>query len=126
MVVLVCGGDSPFQRGLGLLLQKLNPAVQVLLAACPFEAARERTPYAFDLVLVDAGADAGSQHNSVMRVREAIPLAPIAALADRHDPGQAHAALAHGASSLIPKQLPPPLLADALNQVLLGRTYVRL
>jgi DNA-binding NarL/FixJ family response regulator len=78
---------------------------------------------AFDLVLLDWGMGPPKGAEALRQVRRSLPRSPVAVLGDRHHAGLACAALAQGARSFIPKQLPPLQLADALRRVLAGGVY---
>lgn len=124
MLVLVCGGDGCFRRGISLLLEKLQPGIEVELAPSPGELAA--APRAFDLVLLDWGMGPPQGSAALRQVRARTPRSPVIVLGDQHHAGLASEALAQGARSFIPKQLPPAQLADALRHVLGGGVYVGL
>lgn len=124
MLVLVCGGDAAFRRGMRFLLEKLHPGIEVELAGHPAEMKGAGRASAFDLVLLDWGMGPPQGSDALGQVRDAAPRSRIAVLADQHHGGLASAALACGATSFIPKQLPPAQLAKALRRVLAGGVYL--
>ncbi|NDY93332.1 response regulator [Ideonella livida] len=125
MKILLIDDHSLFREGLELLLQRLDPRMQVVHAAT-LEAglAHLQATSPPDLVCTDLNLPGVSGLTALVRVHEVAPDVPVVVLAGGEDPAVVRQAIEQGALGYIPKSHDSVDLSKALAQVLQGGVYL--
>jgi DNA-binding NarL/FixJ family response regulator len=115
-----------------IIHQTLGAVVRSVLPQAQFHAesdlagglARARQLKDLELVLLDLGLPGCSGLDALIRFRKTLPTVRIAIISATEDPGSVRAALDAGAVGYVPKTSPPKVLANALQLILQGGTYI--
>lgn len=125
MRILVADDHTLFRRGLGLLLSKLYPGVEVVEAKDFGEAAeRLREAGSFDLVLLDLAMPGMEGLHGLERLRTEFPGVPMVMLSAYGDSADVLRAIELGARGYILKASSEDVLKNALSLVLSGEIYM--
>lgn len=115
-----------------IIHQTLGAVVRSVLPQAQFHAesdlagglARARQLKNLELVLLDLGLPGCSGLDALIRFRKTLPTVRVAIISATEDPGSVRAALDAGAVGYVPKTSPPNVLANALQLIAQGGTYV--
>jgi DNA-binding NarL/FixJ family response regulator len=115
-----------------IIHQTLGAVVRSVLPQAQFHAepdlasglARARQLKELELVLLDLGLPGCSGLEALIRFRKTLPGARIAIISATEDADSVRAALDAGAVGYLPKTSSPKVLADALQLILHGGTYL--
>lgn len=125
MRVLIADDHSLFRQGCKLLLQEIDPKVDIVEAG-DFEEAQAALSgkVSYDLVLLDLRMPGMAELEGIRRLRNMIPTAPLVILSALDDPYYAQKAMEYGAAGYIPKSSNHSVIASALKLILAGGSYV--
>lgn len=115
-----------------IIHQTLGAVVRTVLPEAEFHAeadlagglARARQLTSLGLVLLDLGLPGCSGLEALTRFRKTLPRVRIAIISATEDPASVRAALDAGAVGYLPKTSSPKVLADALQLIMHGGTYI--
>ncbi len=115
-----------------IIHQTLGAVVRSVLPQAQFHAesdlagglARARQLKDLELVLLDLGLPGCSGLDALIRFRKTLPTVRVAIISATEDPSSVRAALDAGAVGYVPKTSPPKVLANALQLIAQGGTYV--
>jgi two-component system nitrate/nitrite response regulator NarL len=124
MRVLVCDDHSLFREGLRLLLEKLDPGMEVTLTASAAEAVDATKEHTFDLILLDWHMDGLSGARALDALRETAPLTRVVVLSGDRNAELVRTAVDGGAAGFIPKDSPPNQLMTAVRTIAQGGVYL--
>jgi len=125
MRILICDDHALFRDGLRLVLERLEPAAELVESsdsqgALDLVAADD----GFDLVLLDLNMPGMDGLTALRRLRGDHPAVPVVIVSASENPREVRAALDAGASGFIPKSSKSSVLLSALRLVLDGGIYV--
>jgi two-component system nitrate/nitrite response regulator NarL len=123
MRVLVCDDHALFREGLRLLLEELDPTIDILLAGTA-EGAVQLAEGGIDLVLLDWHLEGLTGEAALAALREALPLAQIVVLSGERDPRLVRSIVELGAAGFISKASSKEELMLALRTVAGGGIYL--
>ena len=123
---LLIADDHPlFREALRGLITRLYPTTAI------YEADNISTLYALiedrpnaDLLLLDLNMPGAAGYSALVHLRAQYPLLPIVIVSAHEDPVLIRRALDHGAMGFIPKSVDSKLLGTALQEILLGNTWL--
>lgn len=121
MKLLIVDDHVLFREGLKLLLEQLDPSVEITDAGdldAAFTAVQQHGR--FDLVLLDLGLPHLLGLQALIEFRRRNESLPVVVLSGSADRLTAIGALEHGAMGFIPKTIAPDALCEALKTVLAG------
>lgn len=124
MRVLVCDDHSLFREGLRLLLEKLDPGMEVTLTGSAEEALAATRDAMFDLILLDWHMDGLSGARALEALRESAPLTRVVVLSGDRNAELVRSAVDLGAAGFIPKDSPPTQLMTAVKTIADGGVYL--
>lgn len=125
MRVLIADDHSLFREGCKLLLQDLDPDIEVFEAGDFGEVQKKLENHEdFDLILLDLRMPGMGEVEGVKRARQLAPATPLVILSALDDPYYAQKAIDHGAAGFIPKSSNHTVIASALKLILAGGNYV--
>lgn len=124
MRVLVCDDHSLFREGLRLLLEKLDPGMEVTLTASADEAVAATKTGMFDLILMDWHMDGLQGTRALEALRESAPLTRVVVLSGDRNAELVRNAIDFGAAGFIPKDSPPAQLMVAVKTITDGGVYL--
>jgi two-component system nitrate/nitrite response regulator NarL len=124
MRVLVCDDHSLFREGLRLLLEKLDPTMEVTLTGSAGEALDATKAATFDLILLDWHMDGLSGARALEALRESAPLTRVVVLSGDRNAELVRTAVDLGAAGFIPKDSPPAQLMTAVRTIAEGGVYL--
>jgi DNA-binding NarL/FixJ family response regulator len=115
-----------------IIHETLRAVVRLVLPQAQFHAesdlagglARARKLKSLELVLLDLGLPGCAGLEALIRFRKTLPRARIAIISATEDPDSVRAALDAGAVGYLPKTSSPKVLADALELIVHGGTYI--
>lgn len=123
---LLIADDHPlFREALRGLVTKLYPSVTIYEAntISSLYALVEDRPNA-DLLLLDLTMPGAAGYSALVHLRAQHPLLPIVIISAHEDPVLMRRAIDHGAMGFIPKSADSQTLSVALQQILLGDTWL--
>ncbi len=125
MRVLIADDHSLFREGCKLLLQDLDPGMEVVEAGDFGEVQKKLENHEdFDLILLDLRMPGMGEIEGVKRARQLAPSTPLVILSALDDPYYAQKAIDQGAAGFIPKSSNHTVIASALKLILAGGNYV--
>ena len=117
MRVLVCDDHSLFREGLRLLLEKLDPSMEVTLTGSAEDAVAATRDAMFDLILLDWHMDGLAGERALEALRESAPLTRVVVLSGDRNAELVRSAVDFGAAGFIPKDSPPAQLMSAVRTI---------
>ena len=123
MRVLVCDDHALFREGLQLLLEELDPTIDILLTGSA-EGGAQLASDGVDLVLLDWHLEGVTGADALATMREALPFAPIVVLSGERDPQLVRLVVELGAAGFISKASHKDELMRALRTVASGGIYL--
>lgn len=125
MRVLIADDHSLFREGCKLLLQEIDPQVEIVEAGdfADVQKKLENQP-AFDLILLDLRMPGMGEIEGVMRARKLAPSTPLVILSALDDPYYAQKVMDQGALGFIPKSSNHSVIINALKLIMAGGKYV--
>jgi DNA-binding NarL/FixJ family response regulator len=123
--VLVADDHAIFRRGIRVVLDDLDPAVEVLEAGNFTEAlniAKDAADLA--LVLVDLRMPEMDSFDGLRALRRVLPRVPVMVLSASEEADDVFTSLECGASGYLPKSAPGSVMLEALRLILVGGIYV--
>lgn len=123
MRVLVCDDHALFREGLQLLLEELDPTIDILLTGSA-EGGAQLASGGVDLVLLDWNLEGLTGADALAVMREALPFAPIVVLSGERDPQLVRLVVELGAAGFISKGSNKDELMRALRTVASGGIYL--
>lgn len=124
MRVLVCDDHSLFREGLRLLLEKLDPGMDVTLTGSAEEALAATREDNFDLILMDWHMEGLAGARALEALRESAPLTRVVVLSGDRNAELVRTAVDIGAAGFIPKDSPPAQLMKAVQTIADGGVYL--
>lgn len=124
MRVLVCDDHALFREGLRLLLQRLDPSMDIALTGSCSQGVQEAAHRPFDLILMDWHMDGLAGAPALAAFREVAPFALLVVLSGDKSPVLVRGAVDHGAVGFIPKDASPEVLMLALRTIAAGGVYL--
>jgi DNA-binding NarL/FixJ family response regulator len=124
MRILLADDHDLVRDSLALLLQGLDPAVEVVHAANLPEALKRAAEPPFDLVLLDINMPGMNRLAGVEQMRKALPEVPIVVVSGQITPDTVMDALKAGAAGFIPKTMAGKAMLNAIRLVLSGERYI--
>ena len=124
MRVLVCDDHSLFREGLRLLLEKLDPSMEVTLTGSAEDAVAATRDAMFDLILLDWHMDGLAGERALEALRESAPLTRVVVLSGDRNAELVRSAVDFGAAGFIPKDSPPAQLMSAVRTIADGGVYL--
>jgi DNA-binding NarL/FixJ family response regulator len=115
-----------------IIHETLRAVVRLVLPQAQFHAesdlagglARAKQLKNLELVVLDLGLPGCAGLEALIRFRKTLPRARIAIISATEDPDSVRAALDAGAVGYVPKTSSPKVLADALELIVHGGTYI--
>ncbi len=125
MRVLIADDHSLFRKGCKLLLQEIEPKVQIVEAG-DFKEAQTvlESKDNFDLILLDLRMPGLGEIEGVKRLRQLAPATPLVVVSAHDEPYYAQKVMDSGAAGFIPKSSNPSVISSALKLILAGGNYV--
>lgn len=125
MRILLADDHPLFAEALQVLIERILPA-STLMVVGDFAAARQAlaTSPAIDLAILDLHMPGGQGIEGLTRIVKEFPRTPILVISGSASPADVTRALDLGVKGFLPKNLPPPVIAAALQVVVSGGTYV--
>ncbi|WP_233543888.1 response regulator transcription factor [Salinisphaera sp. Q1T1-3] len=77
-----------------------------------------------DLLLLDLNMPGARGYSSLVHAKSVVPTLPVIVVSAHEDASVAQASVEHGASGFIPKSASPEVMAQAIDEVLAGRTWL--
>jgi two-component system, NarL family, nitrate/nitrite response regulator NarL len=125
MDVLLVDDHPIIHETIGAVVRKVAPQAQFHSESDLGNAlSRARQLKKLELVLLDLALPGCSGLEALVRFRKILPRLRIAVISATEDPDSVRAALDAGAVGYLPKTSPPKVLADALQLILNGGTYI--
>jgi DNA-binding NarL/FixJ family response regulator len=125
MRILLADDHDLLRDSLELLLQRLDPAVEVVHAASLPEALTKATASpAIDLVMLDVNMPGMNRLAGVEAMGRVLPNVPIVVISGQFSNELATDALNAGAAGFIPKTMAGKSMVSALQLVLSGERYI--
>lgn len=124
MRVLVIDDHDLFRVGLRLLLQSLDPDMEVALASTIDDAARLAADSDYGLILMDWHLEGVSGTDGLVALREASPHSRVVVLSGEKSASLIRGAVDNGAVGFIPKDVTPEVLMQALQTIAGGGIYL--
>lgn len=117
--------DHPlFRQGLRMLLQTIDPSMEVQEASDLAQALRMAVGSQFDLVLLDLRMPGIHGLPALEALRSSVSEVPLVVVSGEHSADVVRAAIDGGAIGFIPKSLTPERMIEALRCVLDRRVYL--
>jgi two-component system nitrate/nitrite response regulator NarL len=124
MRVLVIDDHDLFRVGLRLLLQSLDPEMEVALTSTIEEATGMAAGGGFDLILMDWHLEGVSGADGLVALREASPHSRVVVLSGEKSASLIRSVVDLGAVGFIPKDVTPERLMQALQTIAGGGIYL--
>jgi DNA-binding NarL/FixJ family response regulator len=124
MRILLADDHDLVRDSLSLLLQGLDPEVEVVHAATLPEALKKAGAGVFDLVLLDINMPGMNRVAGVETMRGALPDVPIVVVSGQITPDTVMDALKAGAAGFIPKTMAGKAMLNAIRLVMSGERYI--
>ena len=125
MKILLVDDHALFRAGLRLLLRAIRPDAVILEAATLAEAlALAQANPELQVCLLDLALRSESGLSALTSLKSSAPEMAVVIVSGAEDIGTIRRCIDDGAMSYIPKSLPPEVLTEALNSVLLGKLYL--
>lgn len=123
---LLIADDHPlFREALRGLIAKLYPnaAIYETDSISSLYTLVEDRPNA-DLLLLDLNMPGAAGYNALVHLRSQHPLLPVVIVSAHEDPTLIRRAIDHGAMGFIPKSVDAKQLSTALQEILMGNTWI--
>jgi DNA-binding NarL/FixJ family response regulator len=125
MRILIVDDHALLREGVGLLLRRLDPDVDILEAGTLADAlARIESAEAIDLLLLDLGLPDGTDVDAIGAIHQLRAGLPVVVLSARDDPGTVLHAIGAGAVGYVPKSSSADTMLDGLRVVLDHGVYL--
>jgi DNA-binding NarL/FixJ family response regulator len=124
MRILLADDHDLVRDSLALLLQGLDPDVEVVHAATLPEALKKTEEHKFDLVLLDINMPGMNRVAGVEAMRRTLPQVPIVVVSGQITSDTVMDALKAGAAGFIPKTMAGKAMLNAIRLVLSGERYI--
>lgn len=124
MRVLVCDDHALFREGLRLLLEGLDPTMQVSLTPSAEKGVELARDGAFDLILMDWHLEGATAHEALTAFRDTAPFTLLVVLSGEKSPGLVRSTIDLGAAGFISKDSSPQVLMEALRTIAGGGIYL--
>lgn len=124
MRILIVDDHALFREGLGLLLNQLEPGVELALVADALEAVTQTKSVDFDLVLLDWHLNGLTGADALTAIHESSQKARIIVLSAEREVSLIRKCIDLGASGFIHKDSSPDLLISAMRLILSGGVFL--
>ena len=124
MRILIVDDHALFREGLGLLLCKLEPGVELVLVPDAVEAVTQTKSVDFDLVLLDWHLNGLTGADALTAIHESSQKARIIVLSAEREVSLIRKCIDLGASGFIHKDSSPDLLISAMKLILSGGVFL--
>ena len=124
MRILIVDDHALFREGLGLLLCKLEPGVELVLVPDAVEAVTQTKSVDFDLVLLDWHLNGLTGADALTAIHESSQKARIIVLSAEREVSLIRKCIDLGASGFIHKDYSPDLLISAMKLILSGGVFL--
>ena len=124
MRILIVDDHALFREGLGLLLNQLEPGVELALVADALEAVTQTKSVDFDLVLLDWHLNGLTGADALTAIHESSQKARIIVLSAEREVSLIRKCIDLGASGFIHKDSSPDLLISAMKLILSGGVFL--
>lgn len=124
MRVLVCDDHALFREGLRLLLEGLDPTMQITLTPDAEKGVDLARQGGFDLILMDWHLEGVTAEDALTSFREAAPFSLLVVLSGEKSPALVRSVVDLGAAGFISKDSAPNVLMDAVRTIASGGVYL--